>query len=102
MQSQFTLAQSSTTVDGSALLLLHDCSSGTVLCHAFLDATGGAATCTIEVRMAGGPWRQKFSFSLSGANDAAEGILDTEHWFEMRGRVTAISGGALATIVVGV
>ena len=100
MQSQFTLAQSSTTVDGSALLL--QSRSGTVLCHAYLDATGGAATCTIEVRMAGGPWRQKFSFSLSGANDAADGILDTENWFEMRGRVTAISGGGTATIVAGV
>lgn len=47
MQTQFTLAQSNTTVDGAPVLL--QSRSGTVLCHAFLGASGGGAVATIVV-----------------------------------------------------
>ena len=106
MQTQFTLAQSATTIDGSPVSLQprsgSAASSSTTLFSAFLTAAGGPATCTVETRMIGGPWVAKATFSLSGANDHSEYILDTENWAECRGRITAIAGGATATIVAGV
>ena len=100
MNNQFLLVQGTTTQDGPPLQM-QGRDSTAVFLQAYLSAAGGTATCTVEGRMNGGPWVELRSFGLSGANDSSSYILDIENWFELRGRITAISS-ATATVVAGV
>ncbi len=103
MKVQNTLVSGTTTTDGAATATPRD-QNVTVMLHAYLSSDGGTATCTVEGRMNGGPWSASplVSFSLSGASDSASYVLDRDPWYELRGRITAISGAsALATVVMG-
>ena len=95
------LGNVTTTIDGE-WTNLRGVGDGTTLCTACLGAGGGTASVDIETRMLGGPPTLQVTFTLSGANDNARYIIDKENWPQIRARVTAISGGAVATIVVGV
>lgn len=101
MQNQHPLLGNvTTTVDGD-WNNMRGVGDGTTLFNAWLSAAGGSATVTIETRMRGGPAKTQFTFTLSGASDHAEAILDKENWYEARARVTAISS-AVVTAVMGV
>ena len=69
---------------------------------AYLGPDGGTATCSVWGRAAtGAPLRKLWEAVLSGANDSADYLLEGEPWYELQGRISAISS-ATATIAAGV
>lgn len=92
----------SSTVTGSTLTPMVNVGDGTTTLHAFIDT--GAATIEVYGRMEGGPRPADplVTFDLSGANDSGSYILDKECWPVLEAIITAISGGARATLAAGV
>lgn len=97
MNNQAQLHTGTTVSSGGAWRM----PGGTVVLSAWLSAAGGTATCQVSGRVGGSPWRLLWSASLSGASDHAEYVL-AEPYYELKADITAIGGGAVATVSLGV
>lgn len=97
--NQQTLLHSGTTISAGGWYRM---AGPTALLQASLGAAGGTATCNVYGRLSGGPtkllWTSK---PLSGANDHDEYVLDGEPWAELSADISAIGGGATASIAAG-
>lgn len=93
------VSSGTSATDGDAVKM----PTSTALVQAYLDADGGTASCILYGRLtSSSPWVTIATFTLSGASDHAEWLVDGEPWAELKGRVDTISGtGALATMEVG-
>jgi len=71
------------------------------LLRSYLSAAGGSATVNVYGRTTeSDPSKMLVTFTLSGANDAAEYLLE-EPRLELKAEIAAIAGGATATAVAG-
>lgn len=88
----------SAATSGSAVLMR----ANQYLLQAWLGSGGGTATVKVYGRMNGAPWNVAalVTFTLSGANDTAAYFLN-EPWYEVYAAITAIAGGAVATVSAG-
>lgn len=77
--------------------------SATTLFSAYLSAAGGTATCNVYGKVAkNAPWKLLGTTRpLSGANDHDEFTVVGEAWPFVKGDISAIGGGALATVAMG-
>lgn len=77
--------------------------SATCMFTAYLSAAGGTATCNVYGRAnKDAPWKLLGTFKpLSGANDQDSFKVTGEGWAQVYADISAISGGAVATIVMG-
>ncbi len=68
-----------------------------------LSAAGGAATINVYgyVGKDDNAPTLLATFDLTGANDRAEWLIDSEPWTHLRADIANASGGAVATCVVG-
>lgn len=75
----------------------------TALLKARLSSAGGSATVVVYgyVGAADTAPSTIATFTLSGANDHGEWLIDGEPWSHLRADITAIAGGATATCSMG-
>lgn len=75
----------------------------TALVKARLSAAGGSATVVLYGYIGANDNAPSTiaTFTLSGANDHGEWLIDGEPWSHLRADITAIAGGATATCSMG-
>jgi hypothetical protein len=75
----------------------------TALLKARLSSAGGSATVVVYGYVGADDSAPSTiaTFTLSGANDHAEWLIDGEPWSHLRADITAIAGGATATCSMG-